>query len=527
MINISQPTLALAEGFGLALSPCILPVLPFLLAASISKNRTRPLEITLGFIISFTVFSLIARQILVLTGIQQDQIQAGAFALLLLFGLVMLIPKLEEKFAELTSGIANRATTLSNLDLTHKAGGGFLVGALIGLVWTPCAGPILAVALLQVIQSKTDLDAIITIAAFGIGAGLPMLAIGYFSQALTRYVRALTRHSTSIRRAMGTLIVLFAVLGLSGFNLGEWVVSRAAAAEQKSVQGNMLRDTLAQPYAAPEISGITKWFNSTPLDTASLKGKVVLVDFWTYSCINCIRTLPYIKAWYEKYKDQGLVVIGVHAPEFAFEGQPENVEKAIQKFGITYPVAMDNDLATWQNFANRYWPAHYLINRNGKVVYTHFGEGNYDTTEGNIRALLGIAGDAKLDAGKNVTAEGQTPETYLGNARKEREATSVNGLPLHHWAPNGSWKREAENIESAGSSAALTLHYHAKKVFLVMESADGMPKSVTLSNGKIRNISVKDSQLYELVENPEAQDGTVTITSENPGLRLFAFTFEG
>lgn len=526
MIDLAQPALALAEGFGLAFSPCILPILPFILAASLSGDRTRPLQITASFIISFTIFSLIARQILALTGIQQDQIQMGAFALLLIFGLIMLIPKLEEKFAEMTGGIAAKANNLSNSKAASGKGGGFLIGALIGLVWTPCAGPILAVALLQIIQSKTNFDAVLTIAAFGLGAGIPMLLIGYFSHSLTRYVRALTRHAVTIRRAMGTLIVLFAVLGLSGFNLGEWVVSRASAAEQKSDASNVLRDALPQPYAAPEISGITQWFNSAPLDKASLKGKVVLIDFWTYSCINCIRTLPYIKSWHEKYKDQGLVVIGVHAPEFAFEGQPENVQKAIQKFGITYPVAMDNDFVTWKNFDNRYWPAHYLIDRNGNVVYTHFGEGNYDTTEGNIRALLGIKDDAKLEVGKNVTADGQTPETYLGNARKDREATSVQDIPLHHWALVGPWKRLGEHIESASIGAGLTFHYRAKKVFLVMESSDGTPKSVALLNDKNQKISVKDSQLYEIVTNPEAKEGTVTIFSENPGLRLFAFTFE-
>lgn len=223
MLSLTQPVLALAEGFGLAFSPCILPVLPMILAASATGNKTRPLQIILGFILSFTLFSLISRQILAATGIQQDQIQFGAFALLLAFGLVMLIPQLEDRFATLTGGLADRANTLSYSRVTDGPWGGLMIGALIGIVWIPCAGPILAVALLQVIQSQTDVEAVLTITAFSIGAALPMLVIGYFGKAMTGYIRALARHAVLIRRAMGVVIVIFALLGLVGFNIGEWV----------------------------------------------------------------------------------------------------------------------------------------------------------------------------------------------------------------------------------------------------------------------------------------------------------------
>ncbi len=223
MLSFTQPILALAEGFGLAFSPCILPVLPLILAASTTGNKTRPLQIIVGFIVSFTLFSLISRQILSVTGIQQDQIQFGAFALLLAFGLVMLIPQLENRFASLTGGLADRANSLSYSRITDGPGGGMIIGALIGIVWIPCAGPILAVALLQVIQSQTNIDAVLTITAFSIGAALPMLAIGYFGKAMTGYVRALAHHAVVIRRAMGVVIVIFALMGLMGFSIGEWV----------------------------------------------------------------------------------------------------------------------------------------------------------------------------------------------------------------------------------------------------------------------------------------------------------------
>jgi cytochrome c biogenesis protein CcdA/thiol-disulfide isomerase/thioredoxin len=529
MINLTQSALALAEGFGLAFSPCILPILPLILASSATGNRWRPLEIVTGFILSFTAFSLVSRQILAATGIQQDQIQFGAFVLLLAFGLVMLLPRLEEKFAALTGGLAERANAASNRNIATRPGGGLLVGALIGVVWTPCAGPILAVALLQVIQSQTNLEAVTTISAFSIGAGLPMLIVGFFGQSLIRYIRALSRHAVTIRRAMGVVIVVFAVMGLSGFNLGEWVVTTASATQSTMESPSKLQDGLDRPYAAPEISGITHWLNSAPLDKDALKGKVVLIDFWTYSCINCIRTLPHIKAWHEKYKDQGLIIIGVHAPEFAFEGKRENVEKAIQKFGITYPVAMDNDFSTWKNYQNRYWPAHYLIDRTGQVVYTHFGEGQYEVTEANIRQLLGLKDATQVTIEKDdLVAARQTPETYLGTERSEHESTvNTEKLPLHYWALQGQWLRTGEYIQSQTKNAALTLHYRAKKVFLVMESQDQTPRTVLIKqkNGEKR-LTVDDSKLYEIALNPAQENNQVSIIAENPGLRMFVFTFE-
>ncbi|MGQ0528112.1 MAG: cytochrome c biogenesis CcdA family protein [Alphaproteobacteria bacterium] len=272
MIDLTQSALALVEGFGLALSPCILPILPLILASSASGNRWRPLQIVLGFIISFTIFSLVSRQILAATGIQQDQIQFGAFFLLLVFGIIMLVPKLEEKFASLTASIAGKAQNASNGKLANKPGGGFLIGALIGLVWTPCAGPILAVAFLQVIQSQTHLDTIATIGAFSIGASLPMLAIGYSGKTLIKYVQALSRHAVVIRRAMGVVIVVFSLMGLSGFNLSVWVVSQEAGATELHAS-NSLIDGLQQPYDAPAIAGITHWLNSNALDFHHLKAR--------------------------------------------------------------------------------------------------------------------------------------------------------------------------------------------------------------------------------------------------------------
>jgi thiol-disulfide isomerase/thioredoxin len=303
----------------------------------------------------------------------------------------------------------------------------------------------------------------------------------------------------------------------------------------------------------PELNGAIMWLNSPPLTRAQLKGKVVLVDFWTYSCINCVRTLPYITAWDAKYRDKGLVIIGVHSPEFEFEKKLDNVQAATVKYGIHYPVALDSDLATWSAFKNQYWPAHYLIDKNGQVVYTHFGEGDYDVTENNIRVLLGLGpekAEAPMTTDQAAHADsGQTQETYLGYSRaknfvgdathdKAADYTFPNNLPLNNWALSGAWKIGAENITSEKPDAALRLNFAAKKVFLVL-GAGGKPvhlrvmlngKPVTAGAGadvKDGVVTVDRDALYELINQGESKNGLLEISADGPGLRAFAFTFGG
>lgn len=547
-----QSALAFVEGLGLVLSPCILPVLPFILAASATGSRARPFWVIAGFVVSFAGFTLVSRKILALTGVQQDTIQYAAFALLLLFGLTMTIPFLETRFAALTSGLANRAENFSSGKRSEGPWGGLLIGALIGVIWTPCAGPLLAAALLQVIQSQTDLDAAVTIFAFSLGAAVPMLIISLFGRQLAGYIRAFTKHASLFRRGMGVLIIFFALLGLFGVNLGTWAVSQSTSATTTAgktetvTPATVSKSSMTRFVKAPEIVGITKWFNSDPLTLAQLKGKVVLIDFWTYSCINCIRTLPHIKSWYEKYKDQGLVIIGVHSPEFPFEGKPDNVAAAIKKFGITYPVAMDNDFATWKNYNNRYWPAHYLIDRDGNLVDSHFGEGAYAETENKIRKLLSIAPTKETKADVSAVSFGQTPETYLGANRaarfaspESRKAEQTYSLPeslrLHEWALQGAWQTRGDSIVSAEANAKLKLHFLAGKVFLVLGSRDGTPVTVRVhvEGGGANNspdvhdetLTVTEHRLYELARLKGVTDGVITLSAEKPGLEAYAFTF--
>ncbi|MBK9160071.1 MAG: cytochrome c biogenesis protein DipZ [Nitrosomonadales bacterium] len=540
--------LAFLEGLALIVSPCILPVLPLVLAASVDGGKRRPYGIIIGFVLAFSLFAIAARELVALLGIDLDVIRDVSLVLLALFGLVLLSEKLSERFSALTQGAANFGNTLAS-----ARGEGLLsgigIGALIGLVWTPCAGPILAAVLVQVIRQQSDFAGNLVILSFGLGAGIPMLIIALTGRRLMHKLGFLTRHAEAVRRGFGVLILASVAWIASGANIESLFMS---AQRTEVARGELkLQHGLDKPYAAPEFTGIDRWFNSEPLTMAGLKGKVVLVDFWTYSCINCVRTLPYLTAWDRKYRDQGLVIVGVHAPEFEFEKKADNVQAAIAEHGIRYPVAQDNQLDTWSNFSNRYWPAHYLIDREGKVVYTHSGEGEYDVTENNIRYLLGLdeKGETVMAEASAFSAE-QTPETYLGYERARNFSSPEDpaldavqrysfpaSLGQDDWALRGDWKIEAERIVAAGQGAALRLNFKARKVFLVLGSASGRPlrANIRLNGEPVGGNAGKDAPagvlnverntLYELVDQQAVKGGMLEIETNEPGLEAYAFTF--
>ncbi|NBV07167.1 MAG: thioredoxin family protein [Proteobacteria bacterium] len=344
-----------------------------------------------------------------------------------------------------------------------------------------------------------------------------------------------------------SVLILIAVCFVAFVGNAATLFSKKESAAIKTAVG--LQDALTNPYPAPEIKGINAWLNSDALTIASLKGKVILIDFWTYSCINCIRTLPYITKWDETYRDKGLVIIGIHSPEFGFEKNINNVKKTLQSYNIKYPVALDNNLDSWTAFKNRFWPAHYLIDKSGNVVYTHFGEGNYTETENNIRYLLGLKGEVR-EVQQNVSFNyNQTPETYLGLERAENFAspeklaknitnfTAAKSLPKNNWALSGKWKIEAQKIEAQEANAKLQLNFTAKKVFLVLGSKDSKPVTLSLLlNGKTLTkeagsdvkksaITVSAHQLYELVNQDSAKNGLLEIKTSAAGLEAYAFTF--
>lgn len=327
------------------------------------------------------------------------------------------------------------------------------------------------------------------------------------------------------------------------------ISSLAMAAESKD--SLRLQHGLYHAYPAPEIEGITDWINSPPLKLANLKGKVVLVDFWTYSCINCIRTLPYLKEWYNKYHQQGLVIIGVHAPEFAFEKNLQNVKNAVVANGIHYPVALDNQFVTWRNYNNQYWPAHYLIDKKGLLVYQHFGEGEYDVTENNIRFLLGMNQPAAVASEPDATFSfSQTPETYLGYARAENFSGKQpvvhdkaalylfpDEIEDNNWALNGEWRVNEDKIISVQPNVELKIKFNARKVYMVMGNVSKRPIKVKLllngepvvtGKGKdvvASSITVDKHKLYEILDLSQFETGILQVTPEAPGLEIYTFTF--
>ncbi len=541
--------LAFLEGLALIVSPCILPVLPLVLATSVGGGKARPYGIIAGFVFAFAVFAVLARKIVELFGIDLDSIKTASLVLLALMGLVLLSTWLSDWFAVLTQRLATLGHRLADRR-SEGLSSGFVIGSLIGLVWTPCAGPILAAVLVQVIRQQTDFASNIVIVAFGLGAGVPMLIITLAGRQIMHKLSFFTRHAEAVRRAFGVIILASVAYIASGFDLQTWLAQHAGKSAQASAELH-LENGIAFPYAAPEFAGTTAWLNSPPLTMEGLHGKVVLVDFWTYSCINCVRTLPYLTDWDRKYRDQGLVIVGVHSPEFAFERKEDNVKAAIAQYGIRYPVALDNNLDTWINFDNHYWPAHYLINRDGKVVYTHFGEGEYDVTENNIRYLLGLRGEAQTIKVEGPSfAIGQTPETYLGYGRADsfggRERVRADAtesyrfpefLPGDQWALKGAWRVERERIVSQERNTALRLNFKARKVFLVLGNPDGKPVHLVIKlNGEPVGtnagkdapagiVTVNRHTLYELIDQKAPKNSLLEIDVDEPGLEAYAFTF--
>ncbi|MBB6182852.1 thioredoxin family protein [Oleiagrimonas soli] len=291
------------------------------------------------------------------------------------------------------------------------------------------------------------------------------------------------------------------------------------------------------PAQAPAFAGIDHWINSKPLTMQQLRGKVVLIDFWTYSCINCLRTLPHLKSWWAKYKDKGLVIVGVHSPEFDFEKNTANVEAAVKKYGIGWPVAQDNDMATWNAWNNQYWPAEYLIDKNGKVVMHHFGEGHYMETENAIRQLLGLPAMTREDVAAADLSKIGSPEMYLGSNRVRNMAnpipplmfshdyTAPARLPLNKYALEGRWRMSGEYAELTGDKGQIRLHFQSGKLHMVASSKDPVTLSITVDGKKQPDVTVHGSRLYTLFDSNDYRDHVITIDVPTSGFRAFTFTF--
>lgn len=544
--DIINMGLAFLEGLALIISPCILPILPIILSGSITGSKKRPIGIILGFVLTFALFTFFSRQLVQYTGIDLVLIRHISYGLLILFGIVMISSTLTERFSLLTQRLTRVGSSLSSAnDVQGGFISGVIFGGLVGLIWTPCAGPILAAVIVQTVIQQTTFASFLTILSFGVGAAVPMLVIALFGRRIMTRLTFFKKHTIRMRKLLG-LIIIFTVFYMI---YSESAPPSFAQTNQAAFNQRGLTNGILNPYPAPAIAGITDWINSPPLEISKLTGNVVLIDFWTYSCINCIRTLPYLKDWYTKYHDKGLIIIGVHAPEFEFEKNENNVKNAVEKNGILYPVALDNHFTTWQNYQNRYWPAHYLIDKQGFVVYQHFGEGEYDVTENNIRYLLGMKAENLAKSRESYNAN-ETPETYLGIARADRysssekimedlaaEYTYPTELADDHWALKGSWKIERDQIITAAAGAAIKIHFNATKVYIVMGNSTGQPikvdlllngESIISEKGKdVQNSSiiVDRQRLYTALELKHFSSGILQLTSTAPGLEIYTFTF--
>ena len=462
---------------------------------------------------------------------------------------------------------------LSATGSEDRIGGSLLLGVATGLLWAPCAGPILGIILTGAALSGASAATAGLLLAYALGAAtslaLALLIGGRVFAAMKRSIGA----GEGLRKALGVLILLGVAtiaLGLDTRVLARLSTAQTFAFEHGIAQllgmeeeelTTETRGTLPVEGALPPLDGAVQWLNSPPLTREQLKGKVVLIDFWTYSCINCIRSIPYVRAWHERYKEQGLVVIGVHSPEFAFEKDPANVRKAVADFGIRYPVALDNNLAIWSAFNNRYWPAHYLVDAQGRIRYHHFGEGRTDDTEAAIRALLIEKGAMRLGGKAEITATGasaaanwasiSSPETYLGT-RRARNFASPGGLRagendyilpakfgLNHWALLGRWTAEPQRSVSELPNAKIAFRFRARDLHLVLGSKTGKPvRFRVLLDGQApagdhgMDIDaagagrVINQRLYQLIRQKDpARERLFTIEFLDPGAEAYAFTF--
>ena len=572
--------LAYAGGVLTILSPCILPVLPFVFARSDQPFLRSGLPLLLGMAITFAGVATLAA----VGGGWAVQANAygrdAAIVLLALFGLTLLFPHLSDA---LTRPLVALGSRLSEQAADGSRQGSsvapsFLLGVATGLLWAPCAGPILGLVLtgaaLEGASAKTSLLLLAYAAGAATSLGIALLIGGRVFNAMKRSLGA----SEWIRRGLGVALlcgVVVIALGLDSGLLTRLSLANTSRVEQALV--DKIRPMPAAPAASgaldlaalpvegqfPSLDGAIEWINSPPLTAEGLRGKVVLVDFWTYSCINCLRSLPYVRAWAGKYKDQGLVVIGVHSPEFAFEKQVSNVRQAVKDLHVDYPVAVDNDWTIWRAFHNDYWPAHYFIDAQGRVRHHHYGEGEYDVSEAVIQQLLREAGHMVTGGPVQVAAEGAqaapdnkqdwSPETYIGYDRARKFASTGGAvhdvahdyamLPqptLNQWGLAGSWTVLGEHAVADQPGAKIVYRFHARDLHLVLgPTADGKPVRfrITLDGQPPQgdhgadvdaqgNGKVTAQRLYQLVrQQGVVGDRTFEIEFLDPGVQAFAFTF--
>lgn len=567
---------AFLAGIITVLSPCILPILPIILTSSIggvNTGKSRPMGVVIGFILSFTFFTLFLSTIVRLSGIPSETLRLVSVIVVAGFGFSLLIPKFQALVERLFSKLAG---FMPNNQGRTGFFGGLLIGLSVGLLWTPCVGPILASVISLAISGTVTIDAFFITFSYSLGTAIPMFLIMLGGQNALRRVPWLLSNLQHIQKLFGALMILTAIgiffnvdrrfqtfvintfpqygSGLTQFEDNELIrnqLDKKNSLEIKKVDiGKPMFDVLnPKGIKAPEIISGGVWFNSDPLTLSDLKGKVVVIDFWTYSCINCQRTLPYLRSWNDKYRDKGLVIIGVHAPEFEFEKSEKNVSQAIKDFNLTYPIVQDNDFKTWRAYNNRFWPAKYFIDKEGYIRYHHFGEGAYDESEKVIQELLKEAGATDVTSDINnptYQISAKTPETYLGYARIERfvspetikrDTLSTYSIPekigSNEIAYSGNWNI-MEEYANPKKGATLEMNFDSKEVFIVMRTNASPAKIKVYVDGKVQyfgedNVSgvvtVEKDALYKIIKLQVPGKHHLRLEFEDSNVQLYAFTF--
>jgi cytochrome c biogenesis protein CcdA/thiol-disulfide isomerase/thioredoxin len=563
-------------GFLAGISPCILPVLPIVLVAGSARpaestgsappagsagpavrtpraGLARPLAMIAGLVVSFSLVVLAGSEILSLLHLPQDSLRDAGIVLLVVVGVGYLIPSV--------GTLLERPFTRLSARRPSDRAGGFVLGLALGVLYVPCAGPVLAAITVIGATHRVGWTAVILTAAFAAGTAVPLLAIAVAGSQLTRRIGAVRRRAPEVRRAGGAVLIVIAVAiafnvfgGLQRDLPGYTTALQGSSKVRKQLNGltgaahtsltscSATGSALGNCGSAPNFTGITSWLNTPggkPLSLSALRGKVVLVDFWTYSCINCQRTLPHVEAWYKKYAGDGFVVVGVHTPEFAFEHVVSNVRAQAAALGVHYPVAIDDNYRTWNAYDNEYWPADYLIDVHGDVRHIHFGEGDYPTTEQLIRQLLrevhpGRSLPPPTDVPVRTPAGELSPETYVGyeqlqyldpdNVARNRPATYhfPASLPLGALGLSGTWTDHAQEA-TAGTGAEMELSFLAQDVYLVLGGTGTL--DVSLDGRHVQTIHISGvPRLYTLLQDGSATNGKIVLHA-SPGVQAYDFTF--
>ena len=571
---LSLALIGLVGGLITGISPCILPVLPVIffsgthdgagtegsadgaVAVKAKREVARPYRVIAGLVLSFSLVTLVGSALLALLHLPQDAIRWIALAALVAIGLGLIFPRFEEllerPFARIPQIQINRAS-------------GFGLGLALGVLYVPCAGPVLAAIVVAGATANIGLPVVVLTLAFAVGTAVPLLFFALAGQRVTQRIGAFRRRQRQIRVTAGVVTLLLAVALV--FNLPA-ALQRAIPDYTSSLQnklgdgkqiqqklGGIVNDqnkelsncTSVAPQLqncgpAPDLKGITAWLNTPaalPIDLKALRGKVVLIDFWAYSCINCQRAIPHVEGWYKAYHDDGFEVIGVHTPEYAFEKVTGNVEKGAADIGITYPIALDNSYSTWTNYRNSYWPAEYLIDASGVVRHIKYGEGDYDGTEKLIRELIasarpGVTLPPPVDAPDTTPQGGLTPETYFGVGKMVNYAgsgvydkgqanfTFPPALPNDTFALQGPWTLDYQGATADSDTSSIKLNYNAINVYIVV----GGTGNLTVSrDGKTTTVPVSGPPTsHQIVGRDGVARGLLDVRLSK-GLQVFSFTY--